>query len=167
MFLVSPLSAIAEIKAPQLKCTKANETCLNHLALDPLWKRLIHYREATFSSSYESEVDEPEFFLAENGKSSPADELKAFIDQWESEPKNMGDKSLACRYPARTRFIQSRYPLSPKNIRCKKLDQWLEILAAKSVSLVFSSYYSAAPPSTFGHTFLKLNKHHVGFSYFL
>jgi hypothetical protein len=129
--------------------------------LEKKWLRLAHYRKNTFGS-YISEADDQNFFLALDGKRNPQAEMLATLDSFfEDIPKRGKDYHSQCHFPARKKFFITRFKLPsdffPK-MECDLLDKFLDTLAAKSVSLVFSSYYLNNPASAFGHTFLKFNK---------
>lgn len=65
-----------------------------------------------------------------------------------------------CRFPARLRFLQRELGWKGEelpSIECFRLDAFRRRLDAKSVSMVFSSFYLNNPSSTFGHSFLRVN----------
>ncbi len=123
------------------------------------WLRLIHFVDG------EGEIDSPQFYLSPNGKKDPKAELLSFAEALLSEDTNLEEqKSVQCRFPARTYFLrkvlseksdnQIKLPARP----CPQFQRWFETLRGNTVSLVFSSYYLNNPSSTFGHTFLRINK---------
>ncbi len=69
-----------------------------------------------------------------------------------------------CQMPARFIFFKKNLPEASSWLmpRCPKWQHFSQGLAAKSVTLVFSSYYLGNPTSAFGHTFLRLNRDDVG-----
>jgi hypothetical protein len=127
----------------------------------PLWKekqwlRLLHYNKTLFG--YVSEADNKEFFLNEKkGRTSPEKELEALIEGIE---KNDPDEKLNayCRFPARIRWLKKFRPVPDSHVECKNLNAFRKRLSAKSISVVFSSYYLGNPASSFGHTFIRLGK---------
>ena len=52
---------------------------LNRLADKRIWQVLIHYRANLLGSGVTSEIDDPEFFLAPDGKENPESELEATL----------------------------------------------------------------------------------------
>lgn len=122
----------------------------NQLSEDPRFKD-FNELEATFVSFFE--------------------DLKAYekqIDPPTTKYKKEGDKVTdysthpICRFPARLKFIKSNLPSPvweklPKP-RCIYQEIFLDALDPKSVSFVFSSYYSDSPGSAFGHTFFRVNR---------
>lgn len=120
---------------------------------DPQWLKLLRYNPTIFGG-YKSEADGQKFFLHPDGKGSPEKELKAFIKAIHG---NTDD--AYCRFPARFRWLKKHAPNTPvPQVTCEKLDAFRKRTAAKSVSLVFSSYYLNNPASSFGHTFIRLGK---------
>ncbi|MBF0299380.1 MAG: DUF4105 domain-containing protein [Oligoflexia bacterium] len=124
------------------------------------WLNLLHYKKRY--SKYESEVDGKDFFFSNEGKTDSLKELQATIENFKR------DKYLACKFPARFKWLKAmgiiKFPFldksekSDSNNWCIKYFDFLERMHTESVSVVFSSYYINNPASTFGHTFLRLNK---------
>jgi hypothetical protein len=128
------------------------------LAEDPAWLRLGRWRKK--GGGYVSEVDGLQFFRSLRGKTSPVAELAATLRGF-FEPVREPDEHPQCRFPARLQLLTARLGIDPARLpkpSCPKLDQFREQTAARSVTLVFSSYYLNNPVSSFGHTFLRLNK---------
>ncbi|MBT3584185.1 MAG: DUF4105 domain-containing protein [Halobacteriovoraceae bacterium] len=102
------------------------------------------------------------FFFAKNGRKNPKAELvatlKAFINPGKIENY---DQHPICRFPSRYLYFKDKLGLV-KNTNCPKYDAFVKRTAAKSISLVFSSYYLNAPASAFGHTLLRLSKTPTG-----
>ncbi len=65
-----------------------------------------------------------------------------------------------CQFPARLRFLKRELGWGgeglPK-IECFKQNDFRRRIDAKSVSIVFSSFYLNNPSSTFGHSFMRVN----------
>lgn len=114
------------------------------------WHILLHYRPTIFGFS-KSEIAESNFFLDPKGRSSPQAELEATIAGFEKDPE------LACRYPARRRFLTEELGLKINSIKCERYERWLTLFNPKSVSLVFASSFFGNAASAFGHTLLKIN----------
>ncbi len=123
---------------------------------DPQWLNLVHYKKTL--TGYKSQADGKEFFLSPEGKTSPSSELSAFIAELhKNDPDPL--KNAYCRFPARYRWLKKHQPDFPKtNVVCTGHVAFFERLAAKSLSIVFSSYYLNNPSSSFGHTFIRLGK---------
>ncbi|MFZ9002364.1 MAG: DUF4105 domain-containing protein [Bacteriovoracaceae bacterium] len=146
--------------------------CLRVYAIDPMekaekvklwhhpqWINLLHYKDAIFSG-HKSEADSQSFFLTPNGKHDPKEELLNFVKQLKVEPsKKDPDNHITCRFPARFEFIKTQLQWAPHyTINCPKFNEFQKKLSAKSIALVFSSYYLDTPASAFGHTLLRFSK---------
>lgn len=122
---------------------------------DSQWLRLVNYRETL--TGYESEADDQSFFVSPDGKYSPEKELLAFITSIQNQdidPK----KNSFCRFPARVRWLKKHMMVPASQVECKDYAVFKNRLAAKSLTVVFSSYYLNNPASSFGHTFIRLGK---------
>ncbi|NQU64070.1 MAG: DUF4105 domain-containing protein, partial [SAR324 cluster bacterium] len=123
------------------------------------WQVLLHYRSAWFG--WESEVDDPAFFLAEDGKINPEMELQAtltaFFDPLSTDPDL---EHPQCRFKARFDWLNEHLGFRPDQMPkaiCKKYHDWRQRLNPGSVTLIFPNYYIDAPASMFGHTLLRIN----------
>jgi hypothetical protein len=134
-----------------------------NLQNDKEWLRLGHYYKNRIFSGYKSQADGPKFFLAEDGKTNPESELKATITGLFSNLEHIDDKHSRCGFPARFEYLNRKLGLNIplyKIDQCTGFSQFEKRLSADSVSVVFSSYYMNNPSSTFGHSFLRMNKKH-------
>lgn len=123
---------------------------------DPRWIRLLHYNKTLFG--YLSEADGEGFFLHAKGKISPKNEYQALLHALNNEdPDEL--KNAHCRFPARLRFLKSiGETFESSTVSCEKLESFRKRSEAKSISVVFSSYYLGNPSSSFGHTLVRLGK---------
>jgi hypothetical protein len=131
---------------------------VQRLAEDPAWLRLGRWRMK--GGGWVSEVDGLGFFRSFRGKTDPLAELASTLRGF-FEPVRDRDAHVQCRFPARLQFLSERLGIDPERLPkpyCPKLERFREQTGAKSVTLVFSSYYLNNPVSSFGHTFLRLNK---------
>jgi len=132
-----------------------------HLAGDRAWLRLLHYRPHLFGG-VESDADGPAFFLAPRGKTDPEAELEATLAGFFAAlPADEKVQHPQCQFPARLAWLTDRLEIDPARLpqpACVRLAEFRARVAARSVTLVFSSYYLNNPASAFGHTFLRLNK---------
>ena len=126
----------------------------------PEWLALLHYKQNTFTNSYYSEIDGPEFFNAKNGHKNPLAELVATIKAMHSTYVNDINRHPQCLFPARFSWLKYKLPSFtdelPK-IKCKQFLEWRHFLNAESISLVFISPSVDNSGSIFGNTFLKIN----------
>ena len=134
---------------------------VEHLADDREWRRLLHYKPRLFGG-VESQADGPAFFAAPDGKTNPEAELEAtlagFFAPVSADPLI---QHAQCKFPARMLWLQSRLAFDWSRlpmVDCPRFKAFVEHNSAKSVTLVFSSYYMNNPASAFGHTFLRINK---------
>ena len=151
---------------PELLAAARNRS----LSEDRSWLRLGHWRKRLLGG-WESEADGPGLFLSPQGKRDPAAELEAtlsgFFGAGDGAPldgKKLADPSLEhpqCRFPARFAWLAATLPIDLERLpprSCPRFDAFWKRVSAKSVTLVFSSYYLNNPASAFGHTFLRLGK---------
>ncbi|TKB82692.1 MAG: DUF4105 domain-containing protein [Nitrospira sp.] len=131
------------------------------LAQDRYWHILLHYRPTLFGG-VTSEQDDPDFFLAPQGKTDPQTELEAtlvafFSDQLVGRSKQPAQCAFVARYQwlrEQLQFDDTRLPRQ----RCERFDRWVEEFNTDGVSLIFPTAYMNNPASMFGHTFLRLDQ---------
>ncbi len=115
------------------------------------WGLLLHIVDG------KSEIDDPAFFLASDGKINRESELNATIDALLNET-TYDDNSTACRFPARKAWLKEKLHISNfPTVECKEYDYILKRLDPRSATLVFPSAHINSPASMFGHTFLRIN----------
>ncbi len=115
------------------------------------WKALLHVTEGFFSER--SQADGLGFFVAENGKDDYLVEYKKSLELYQKDPL------FNCKFPARAKFIARELgEEQAKTDHCSDYLDFSKRLSAKSISLVFSSYYLNNPSSAFGHTLLRFKK---------
>ena len=146
-----------------LACTSLNAApsiapaTLDRLAQDPNWIALGHY-EYKRLRGWHSYVDDRRFFLAGNGRYSPADELAATLKAL-YEPATLGNKHAQCVFPARTRWLRASLNLSDlPQPECTDFHRWYGDIAPHSAVLVFPAAYLNSPSSMFGHTLLRIDQ---------
>jgi len=126
---------------------------LSELSKRPQWLHLLHYHQAGLFSRYESQVDDPTFFLSMNGKTDAYAELQATVQAFETNPTEQ------CRFPARFHWLSSA--LGPKRFpeqRCEKFEQWFKQIDGKGLTMVFPAAYLNSPSSMFGHTLIRIDR---------
>ena len=133
------------------------------LAQDPQWHRLMQYR-ATLFGGYWSPAESEKFFLATDGRTRPELELAATIEALKAGVQRIKtldgkfEDPVACVFPARKIWLEKMTGLKFPSPVCERFERFKEILAPRSLTYVFSSYYLNNPASAFGHTFLRINK---------
>lgn len=124
------------------------------------WKNLMHWRWNLFGGT-EGEADSKSFYFAANGQENLKSELEATIDAFSRsyKLKSMDDHPI-CKFPSRYLFLNKHLNTDPVFTKksCPKYDGFFKKLAAKGISLVFSSYFISRPASAFGHTLMRFSK---------
>jgi hypothetical protein len=125
------------------------------------WHLLLHYRP-TAAGGYESEADEPGFFLAPNGKADPAAELQATLAQFFSTaPVGRSRQAARCAFIARYHWLKAELAIDDGRLPpepCERFHAWLKELNPASMTLIFPSAYMNNPSSMFGHLLLRVDQ---------
>ena len=126
------------------------------------WLKLVHYKK-TFNNNYKSIITSNNFFLSQNGKNSPKEELKetikAFFNQSNTIKNNIEQHAL-CRFPARFEFINKYlkiYQDDLPKVKCSKYDEFFNEVKPESLSIIFPTTYINNPASMFGHTLIRID----------
>ena len=125
------------------------------------WHLLLHYRKNLYGG-YESEQDDPGFFLSPKGKTDPAAELAATLAQFFSTDVVGRSKQPAqCAFIARYHWLKEQLQFDPTRlppIVCERFDQWYEDFEVQSISLIFPAAFLNNPASMFGHTLFRVDQ---------
>lgn len=125
------------------------------------WQLLLHYRKNLFGG-YESEQDDPGFFVSPRGKTDPAAELAATLTQFFSADLVGRSKQPAqCAFIARYHWLKEQLEFDPDRLPpvvCERFDRWYEDFAVQSVSLIFPAAFLNNPASMFGHTLFRVDQ---------
>lgn len=128
---------------------------------DRNWHLLLHYRK-TLTGQYESEQDDPGFFLSPNGKTDPQAELDATLAAFFSDRLVGRSQQVAqCAFIARYQWLKEKLAIDDRRLapqRCERFEFWYAEQKADSVTLVFPSAYLNNPASMFGHTLLRIDQ---------
>lgn len=122
------------------------------------WQILLHYKRA-FSGGYRSRIDDPQFFLAVDGRTDPRKELEATLRSFFLPPTGDGTHG-ACRFPARFQWLSDRLDLDPAQLpsyTCSERDTALAAVEGRSAVLVFPVGHINSPASMFGHTLIRID----------
>ncbi len=104
-----------------------------------------------------SEIDDPRFFFAKEGKENPEAELNATLEALFNETR-FDDNASGCLFPARKAWLQEKLSITDfPHVECREYDDTIEKLSPTSATLVFPSAHINSPASMFGHTFLRIN----------
>ncbi len=129
------------------------------LAEQPEWHKILQYQRVL--GGWTSRVDDPSYFLSENGKHDPQAELAATI-------RNAYDDGLApnspqpnvCRYIARYQYLSREMKSRGFDFslpRCNGFSKWRDDYSNRRVTLIFASIFLNSPASMYGHTFIRFD----------
>jgi hypothetical protein len=131
------------------------------LADEREWHLLLHYRPGLFGG-YESEQDDPGFFMSPNGKIDPQGELDATLAQFFSKDLVGRSKQPAqCALIARYHWLKERLVFDDARlppVACERFDRWYADFEVQSITLIFPSAFMNNPASMFGHTLLRVDQ---------
>lgn len=125
------------------------------------WHLLLHYRARIFGG-YESEQDDPGFFLSPEGKTNPDAELESTLTQFFS-PELVGrsQQPAQCAFIARYHWLKEQLRFDSTRLSpfsCDRFDRWYEDFQAQSITLIFPSAFLNNPASMFGHTLFRVDQ---------
>src|SRR5574341_92392 len=131
------------------------------LADEREWHLLLHYRPRLFGG-FESEQDDPGFFMSPNGKTDPQAELDATLTQFfSSELVGRSKQPAQCAFIARYHWLKERLAFNDARltpISCERFDRWYADFEVQSITLIFPSAFMNNPASMFGHTLLRVDQ---------
>ena len=126
------------------------------LSQNKQWRDLLHFHQIGLIPRFESQVDDPDFFIAADGKYSPESELKASIKAFTGKDAN---KDIICQFPARFHWLKQQLPeLNYPERNCPDFDDWYAKIDPQSLTLSFPAAYLNSPSSMFGHTFIRVDR---------
>jgi hypothetical protein len=125
------------------------------------WHLILHYKSNIFGG-WISEVDDPRFFLAPNGKHNPRAELEATIKAFFlKNPREDSQQSPQCSFIARFHWLKKELEFDTTQlpqVECQRFESWLNEINPNGLSLIFPSAYLNNPASVFGHSFLRIDR---------
>ena len=141
---------------------------------DPYWWILLHYQSRLFG--VQSLIDDPQFFLSDEGKENPRAELEATLRAF-FQDDTTGAKSAPCRFIARYTWLKDKLSIDESQLpagECSEYEKAMELIKPRSATLIFPAAYMNNPASMFGHTLInietpspsKLLSHAVNYSAF-
>ncbi|MDH5430208.1 MAG: DUF4105 domain-containing protein, partial [Nitrospirota bacterium] len=132
-----------------------------HLHQHRYWHLLLHYRQ-NFFGGYTSEVDDPGFFQASEGKNDPQAELHATLEKFFSGDLVGRSKQIAqCAFIARFQWLRAQLKFDETRLplhHCERYEQWVNELNPASITLIFPAAFMNNPVSMFGHSFLRIDQ---------
>ena len=127
---------------------------------DRQWLNLLYYNgTSSRPDNYDSDVNDPDFFLDPEGATNPEAELLATIAAVYSTDK-LDDRHARCRFPARLAWIKQTLSLDTESlpaVECKQYREWRAQIKPGFVTMVFPAYHLNSPSSMYGHTLLRLD----------
>ncbi|MCA1827830.1 MAG: DUF4105 domain-containing protein [Myxococcales bacterium] len=141
-------AARADGYLPELQASAREQ----RLAEERGWIGLVHYERGLFGG-WHSEASSS-FFLSPRGADDPAGELDATLASFFSADGQ-------CRFPARMAWLNSRLHFDFARLplaSCPKFEEFFGKIGARSITMVFSSYFLSSPASAFGHTLLRFDR---------
>lgn len=121
------------------------------------WQILLHYKPNLLGRTL-SLIDDPRFFLAEQGKTDPAAELAATLAAlWQPQSLEQPEAHVRCRFPARSSWLLESLAIDVARlppVSCAELDLALEKVDPRSAVLIFPGNHNNSPASMFGHTLI-------------
>ncbi len=125
------------------------------------WHVLLHYRPRLFGG-YESEQDDPGFFLSSEGKTNPSAELEATLTGFFSDELVGRSKQPAqCAFVARYHWLKEKLAFDETRLKptiCERFDRWFVDFDVDAVTMIFPAGFMNNPSSMFGHTFLRIDQ---------
>ena len=154
--LVAVGGADSAVARTQAVAASRQEGALAALAADDGWLALGHWRPS-FLGGWRSDIDAGAFFLAADGRESPAAELVASLKAMATgSPVGPRQLPAPCALPARATFLrQHGWPIA--RVDCPNFAAFRSKLAVRSAALIFASAYANNPASMFGHVVLRLD----------
>ncbi|MFZ3116558.1 MAG: DUF4105 domain-containing protein [Syntrophales bacterium] len=131
---------------------------VRQLSSDRYWAILLHYQQGWLG--YRSLVDDPQFFLAPDGKTNPAAELEATLKSFFQEQHPEGQQHPRCRFIARYTWLKDQLNIDEFRLPaavCAKYAENMEKIKPVRAVLVFPGPFLNNPSSMFGHTFIKID----------
>lgn len=122
------------------------------------WHVLLHYRQT--NHGYISEVDDPQFFNAPDGKIHSQAELEATLKAFFA-PSLKETQHPQCAFIARYHWLKQQLAFDPVRLPpqpCPRFENWLAQLQPAGLTLIFPAAYLNNPSSMFGHTLLRIDQ---------
>lgn len=132
---------------------------LINLAKDRYWLDLLHFHQAGFIASKQSQIDSEAFFLSSIGKTDAYAELVATVAEFKQDLSENKTVKTQCLFPARYHWLSKQLPeLKNYQTACPEFSDWFNTLSPEKVYLVFPAAYLNSPSSMYGHTLLRIKK---------
>ena len=151
----APLASAGEGNYADELITTARERKLH---TERKWHALLHYKPSLFQG-YKSVVDDPAFFLSQDGKTDPEAELAANLKAF-FRTDVTGDEHPQCKFIARYEWLRSELGFDESRfppIECLEFKEYMENVNPRSAVLIFPESHMNSPASMFGHTLIRID----------
>ncbi|MBG57931.1 MAG: hypothetical protein CMK46_06540 [Porticoccus sp.] len=133
-----------------------------NLSDDDVWLKLLHYEVGfgSFSQQPKSAIHDDSFFISENGKTNPSDELDETLRSFFLKESKLNKPHTQCQFPARLLWLRKKLNINDHDIpqvNCPDFYEWTFNNSVESISVVYASGYLENPATFYGHILLKLN----------
>lgn len=135
-----------------------------HLAQDPYWLRLLHFRDNRLLPGAGSTIDDALFFNAAQGKHDAQAELNATLARFFSDVPVM-DEPPQCRFRARYEWLRQQLQFDPARLppqTCALHEEWMRNLDTVAIAAVFAANDLNSPATMYGHSLLRLDREGQG-----
>ena len=158
VWFIVPFVCVSHAASSDHEQTRA----LERLAVHSVWLKLLAYESS--EDNAESTVISPEFFLSENGKTDPLEELHATLTALAEPAGENPNEHAQCLFRGRYIWLGRQIDLSHLDIvECPNFDGWVGE-GIDSISFILATGYLGNPASFYGHTLIKLNSGSGGHS---
>lgn len=161
---------IQSTAAEQLLAEWRKQVQTDNLAQHTTWRRLLYFlddnKNIFTKGKNKSLIDDPTFFLADNGQQDSAAELDAILVALSQQltlpavsKKPADNSSVLCRFPARVNWLVETLGIHHTGLQvdCPELDEWMTMLDPEQLSIMFGQEYLDNPISAFAHTLLRID----------
>lgn len=138
-----------------------NQALAKNLANDRYWHILLHYKFSVTGIS--SLIDDPDFFLAPDGKNNPEAELIATLKAFFQPFNNKETEHPLCRFVARYTWLKEQLSIDEEHLNKPPCNEFHRILAKvdpRSAVLIYPGTHINSPASMFGHTLINIKGSH-------
>ncbi|MEN6669295.1 DUF4105 domain-containing protein [Psychrobacter sp. B38] len=161
--------------ADQLLAQWREQAKTENLAQHTTWRRLLYFlddqKQGIGKNKNASVIDDPDFFLSENGQRDSGAELDrtlvaladklAMVDAVvnSNAASKQDSNSVMCRFPARVHWLSEMLQINQADLQadCPELDAWTQKLPPEQLSIMFAQEYLDNPTSAFAHTLLRID----------
>ncbi len=145
----------SKIKSTQSQLQILNPQTIDALSQHNIWQRLLVYKNG------KSRVLDSTFFVSDKGKTDPKAELQAGLQMLSHADTA---KDYLCRFPARSHWLMSQIPALQNQLQgliggssCAKVDEWLNSIDARQISLIYAEEHVNRIGSSLGHTLVRID----------